>query len=265
MRNAPSYCSAATTGPLSCRAASMSARSASISGPESPGPVDEVVGGDVRGAGRVRHGVILAQPRRRADCAPDSPAVCGWQSAEVDARRTGKRRPDGWGSPRRWLDGGGSPGTSPVSADGTVDAVGVRPPVARGLAVAGFVDLQVNGFGGVDLATADNAGYRRAAVALARTGVTSYLPTLPSHAPAAYGPALAVAPRGRRGGGAGRVDRRRCAAGRRRLRRGPGRWASTSRGRSWHRPERAPTGVEHLAAARCVLAARLLALRRCAW
>ena len=80
-----------------------------------------------------------------------------------------------------------------VSAEGTVDAVGVLPAGRAGLAVAGFVDLQVNGFGGVDLATADGAGYRRAAAALARSGVTSYLPTLPSQAPAAYGPALAVA------------------------------------------------------------------------
>jgi len=49
-----------------------------------------------------------------------------------------------------------------VSAEGTVDAVGVLPAGRAGLAVAGFVDLQVNGFGGVDLATADGAGYRRA-------------------------------------------------------------------------------------------------------
>jgi N-acetylglucosamine-6-phosphate deacetylase len=82
-----------------------------------------------------------------------------------------------------------------VSADGLIDAVGVAPAGRSGLAVAGFVDLQVNGFGGVDLATADGGGYRRVAVALARSGVTSYLPTLPSLAAGAYGPALAVASR----------------------------------------------------------------------
>ena len=42
----------------------------------------------------------------------------------------------------------------------------------------GFVDLQVNGFGGVDFLDADAAGYRRAGEALLETGVTAYLPTL---------------------------------------------------------------------------------------
>jgi len=48
----------------------------------------------------------------------------------------------------------------------------------RGLAVPGFVDLQVNGFGGVDFLDADTDGYRRAGAALLETGVTAYLPTL---------------------------------------------------------------------------------------
>jgi N-acetylglucosamine-6-phosphate deacetylase len=47
-----------------------------------------------------------------------------------------------------------------------------------GLAVPGFVDLQVNGFGGVDFLDADADGYRRAGEALLETGVTAYLPTL---------------------------------------------------------------------------------------
>ena len=42
----------------------------------------------------------------------------------------------------------------------------------------GFVDLQVNGFGGVDFLDADADGYRRAGAALLETGVTAYLPTL---------------------------------------------------------------------------------------
>ncbi len=42
----------------------------------------------------------------------------------------------------------------------------------------GFVDLQVNGFGGVDFLDADSDGYRRAGEALLETGVTAYLPTL---------------------------------------------------------------------------------------
>src|SRR6185312_1277259 len=47
-----------------------------------------------------------------------------------------------------------------------------------GLAVPGFVDLQVNGFAGVDFLDADADGYRRAGEALLETGVTAFLPTL---------------------------------------------------------------------------------------
>ena len=63
-------------------------------------------------------------------------------------------------------------------ADGRVTAVGVAAPGGSGFAVPGFVDLQVNGFGGVDFLEADTAGYRRAGEALLETGVTAYLPTL---------------------------------------------------------------------------------------
>ena len=42
----------------------------------------------------------------------------------------------------------------------------------------GFIDLQVNGFGGVDFLEADALGYARAGEALLETGVTGYLPTL---------------------------------------------------------------------------------------
>jgi N-acetylglucosamine-6-phosphate deacetylase len=62
--------------------------------------------------------------------------------------------------------------------DGLISAVGVSSPGGRGIAVTGFVDLQVNGFGGVDFLDADADGYRRAGEALLETGVTAYLPTL---------------------------------------------------------------------------------------
>jgi len=52
-----------------------------------------------------------------------------------------------------------------------------RARLGRGVAAPGFVDLQANGFGGVDLLEADADGYRRAGEALLETGVTSYLPT----------------------------------------------------------------------------------------
>jgi len=62
--------------------------------------------------------------------------------------------------------------------DGRVVRCGIRGSRGKGLALPGFVDLQVNGFGGVDFLDADAAGYRRAGEALLETGVTAYLPTL---------------------------------------------------------------------------------------
>ena len=47
-----------------------------------------------------------------------------------------------------------------------------------GTAIPGLVDLQVNGFGGVDFAAADDAAYRRAGEALLECGVTAFQPTL---------------------------------------------------------------------------------------
>jgi N-acetylglucosamine-6-phosphate deacetylase len=63
--------------------------------------------------------------------------------------------------------------------DGLVAGYGLAPAngVGRGIAIPGFLDLQVNGFAGVDLLDADAAGYRRAGEALLETGVTAYLPT----------------------------------------------------------------------------------------
>lgn len=62
--------------------------------------------------------------------------------------------------------------------DGVISGVGLAPAGRSGLAVPGFVDVQVNGFAGVDFATADVGSYRRAAEAMARTGVTTFLPTI---------------------------------------------------------------------------------------
>ncbi|MDX3192287.1 N-acetylglucosamine-6-phosphate deacetylase [Streptomyces sp. MN03-5084-2B] len=56
-------------------------------------------------------------------------------------------------------------------------AVGLAGP-GSGIAVPGLVDLQVNGFGGVDFLNADVEAYGRANAALARTGVVAYQPTL---------------------------------------------------------------------------------------
>jgi N-acetylglucosamine-6-phosphate deacetylase len=62
-------------------------------------------------------------------------------------------------------------------ADGRIAAVGL-PGQGAGIAVPGFVDLQVNGFAGVDFMRADAAEYRRAGDALLETGVTAFQPTL---------------------------------------------------------------------------------------
>lgn len=74
------------------------------------------------------------------------------------------------------VDGEFLPGDVEV-ADGRVVRVGIRPAGRSGLAAPGFIDLQVNGFGGIDLSGTDPAGYTTAGEVLLRTGVTSYQPT----------------------------------------------------------------------------------------
>jgi N-acetylglucosamine-6-phosphate deacetylase len=61
--------------------------------------------------------------------------------------------------------------------DGRIGAVGLNGRPGRGIAAPGFVDLQVNGFAGVDFFSADADAYRRAGAALLRTGVTAFQPT----------------------------------------------------------------------------------------
>jgi N-acetylglucosamine-6-phosphate deacetylase len=61
-------------------------------------------------------------------------------------------------------------------ADGVVADVGIGGG-GRGIAAPGFVDLQVNGFAGVDLMTADRDGYARAGEAMLATGTTAFQPT----------------------------------------------------------------------------------------
>jgi N-acetylglucosamine-6-phosphate deacetylase len=61
--------------------------------------------------------------------------------------------------------------------DGRVTGVGLASPTGRGIAAPGLVDLQVNGVAGIDLLTADEAGYRAVGEALLAGGVTAYLAT----------------------------------------------------------------------------------------
>ncbi len=89
------------------------------------------------------------------------------------------------------VEGQAVPGDMAVDA-GRVEAVGLAPG-GHGTAVPGFVDLQVNGFAGVDFLATDLDGYRRAGTALAATGVSAYQPTLISSPLRDYWPALQVA------------------------------------------------------------------------
>ena len=108
-------------------------------------------------------------------------------------------------------------------------AAGSRARAAAASPCPGFVDLQVNGFGGVDFLDADADGYRRAGEALLETGVTAYLPT------------LITSPE--------ETAARRAARGAERRRRGRASSACTSRGRSSRR-ERLGT---HVASARAAI------------
>jgi N-acetylglucosamine-6-phosphate deacetylase len=74
------------------------------------------------------------------------------------------------------LDGRLVPGDVAID-DGRITKLGIEG-AGRGIAAPGFVDLQVNGFAGVDFLGADADGFAAAGEALLETGVTAYLPTL---------------------------------------------------------------------------------------
>jgi N-acetylglucosamine-6-phosphate deacetylase len=71
-----------------------------------------------------------------------------------------------------------------VTGGGRIAEVGAGPPpgdpdirLGHGVLVPGLVDLQVNGFYGVDLAECDPAGWAMVARRLPETGTTAFLPT----------------------------------------------------------------------------------------
>jgi len=80
-------------------------------------------------------------------------------------------------------------------AEGRITAVGVAGS-GRGIAAPGFVDVHIHGFAGVDFATADEDGYRRATEALLETGVTSFRPSFITAPEDELVAALAAVPRG---------------------------------------------------------------------
>jgi N-acetylglucosamine-6-phosphate deacetylase len=77
------------------------------------------------------------------------------------------------------VDGAVIRGDVEIAGD-VIAGVGVSPGGDTGIAVPGYVDLQVNGFGGVDFLAADVEDHATAGAALAAYGVTAYQPTLVS-------------------------------------------------------------------------------------
>jgi N-acetylglucosamine-6-phosphate deacetylase len=75
-----------------------------------------------------------------------------------------------------FVDGALLSGDIDVSG-GVVSEVGL-PPGRGGVAIAGLVDLQVNGYAGIDFLVADVEAWVSASQALARGGVTSYVANL---------------------------------------------------------------------------------------
>jgi N-acetylglucosamine-6-phosphate deacetylase len=79
--------------------------------------------------------------------------------------------------------------------DGTIGAVGLGAGGGRGLAAPGFVDLQVNGYAGVDLMDAGPEEWARAGAALLAAGTTAWRPTFITAREAAIVAALREMPR----------------------------------------------------------------------
>jgi N-acetylglucosamine-6-phosphate deacetylase len=80
--------------------------------------------------------------------------------------------------------------------DGRIVAVGLGGCPRGRIAVPGFVDLQVNGYGGVDFLSASTDDYCRAGEALLRAGVTAYQPTFITSAEATIVEAMREMPTG---------------------------------------------------------------------
>ena len=79
-----------------------------------------------------------------------------------------------------------------VVEEGVVTEAGVAPAGRGGLGAPGLIDLQVNGFAGIDFLSATAADYTTAGVALAATGVTAYQPTFISSPLGRYEESLGV-------------------------------------------------------------------------
>jgi N-acetylglucosamine-6-phosphate deacetylase len=88
-----------------------------------------------------------------------------------------------------------------VLAGGVITSVAQGAPprapdvtLPSGTLLPGFVDLQVNGYFGIDFQSADGAGWASAAARLPQTGVTAFQPTFITAPPGALAAALRGAP-----------------------------------------------------------------------
>ncbi|MGD0945385.1 MAG: N-acetylmuramic acid 6-phosphate etherase [Acidimicrobiales bacterium] len=113
----------------------------------------------------------------RLRAALDSAHLLGRETPAAAPNRSGRQRRLGVGA---FLQHGRLlPGDVAVG-DGCVMAVGLSPASDR-IAVPGLVDLQVNGYGGIDALSASVDELAMAGTALARDGVLAYQPTLISN------------------------------------------------------------------------------------
>jgi N-acetylglucosamine-6-phosphate deacetylase len=80
--------------------------------------------------------------------------------------------------------------------DGRIAGVGLPGGTRGRVAIPGFVDLQVNGYGGVDFLSASTEDYGRAGEALLAGGVTAFQPTFITSAEAATVEAIRALPQG---------------------------------------------------------------------
>ena len=80
--------------------------------------------------------------------------------------------------------------------DGRIVAVGLAGGPRGCVAIPGFVDLQVNGYGGVDFLSASTEEYHTAGEALLQAGVTAYQPTFITSAEVTTVEALRAMPTG---------------------------------------------------------------------
>ena len=118
---------------------------------------------------------------------------------------------------------------------GAIVAVGLAG-AGRGIAAPGFVDLQVNGFAGVDFMHTDRDGYARAGEAMLATGTTAYQPTFITASEADL--RRGAGARSRTGAAAGRASSARTSRGRSSRRAG----SACTRRRGSARPTRRCSG-----------------------